>query len=107
MTDKEKLAREYIELTAKFFEDSENVIFIKDIGKDYEFFMKGEGGKVLDMALEICESVIDKTEIPIDIFMRLLEIKMKQRSEGVTLAEIFDMTGKEGEDAKEKSDPLH
>lgn len=45
MTDKEKLIKEYLELTSKFFEDSENVIFCRDINDAYEVMLKGNPGK--------------------------------------------------------------
>ena len=86
----------------KFFEDSDNIIFVKDIGKSYLFFMKGNGENVLNMTLELCKSVIEKTEIQIDLFNELL----KTKSEGFFISEIL-RAKEEGEDAKEKSDPLH
>lgn len=46
MTDKEKITKGYLELLEKFFEDSDNIIFVKDIGKSYLFFMKGNGENV-------------------------------------------------------------
>ena len=106
MTDKEKITKGYLELLEKFFEDSDNIIFVKDIGKSYLFFMKGNGEKVLNMTLELCKSVIEKTEIPIDLFIELLKTKLEQKSEGFSISEIL-RAKEEGEDAKEKSDPLH
>lgn len=70
------------------------------------FFMKGNGENVLNMTLELCKSVIEKTEIPIDSFNELLKTKLEQKSEGFFISEIL-RAKEEGEDAKEKSDPLH
>lgn len=106
MTDKEKIAKGYLELLEKFFEDSDNIIFVKDIGKSYLFFMIGIGEKVLNMTLEICKSVIEKTDIPIDLFIELLKTKLEQKSEGFSISEILKAKEEE-DDAKEKSDPLH
>ena len=106
MTDKEKIAKGYIELLEKYFEYSDNVVFIKDLGKSHLFFMKGVREKVLNMTLELCKSVIEKTEIPIDLFIELLKTKLEQKSEGFSISEILKAK-EEGEDAKEKSDPLH
>lgn len=106
MTDSEKIAKECLELIENSFEDQDNLIFVKDIGTSYLFFMKGNGEKVLNMTLELCKGVIKKTEIPIDLFIELLKTKLEQKSEEFSISEILKAK-EEGEDAKEKSDPLH
>ena len=45
MTDKEKIAKECLELIENSFEDQDNLIFIKDISEDYVLFFERQGGK--------------------------------------------------------------
>lgn len=106
MTDKEKIAKGYLELLEKFFEDSDNIIFCQRYRQKLFVFLKGIGEKVLNMTLEICKSVIEKTDIPIDLFIELLKTKLEQKSEGFSISEILKAKEEE-DDAKEKSDPLH
>lgn len=106
MTDKEKIAMECLELIKNSFEDQDNLIFIKDISKDYVFFWKGAGEKILNMTLELCKTVIQNTGLPINIFIKLLMEKLEKESKGFTISNIKEYK-EEGEDAKEKSDPFH
>lgn len=89
MTDKEKLTKEYLELTSKFFEDSENVIFCRDINDAYEVMLKGNPKKKLDLTFEMCKAVIQRTEIPVGTFKDLLDLYLKKKSKQVPVAEIF------------------
>jgi hypothetical protein len=89
MTDKEKITREYLELTAKFFEDSENVVFCRDLDKTYEVMIKGDEKKIVEMTLEICKCVIQKTEIPADLFKYLLDLSMEQKAKKISISELF------------------
>ncbi len=80
MTEKEKLANEYIGLTKKFFADSENVVFIREITKDtLEVFMKGEVSMLTYMTLEICKNVIARTEMPVEYFCDQLKRKCETK----------------------------
>lgn len=106
MTDKEKNAMECLELIKNSFEDQDNLIFIKDISKDYVYFLKGAGEKILNMTLVLCKTVIQNTGLPINIFIKLLMEKLEKESKGFTISNIKEYK-EEGEDAKEKSDPFH
>lgn len=106
MTDKEKIAMECLELIENSFEDQDNLIFIKNISKDYVLFLKGAGEKILNMTLELCKTVIQNTGLPINIFIKLLMEKLEKESKGFTISNIKEYK-EEGEDAKEKSDPFH
>lgn len=106
MTDKEKIAKECLELIENSFEDQDNLIFIKDISEDYVLFLKGKGEKLLNMTLELCKTVIQNTGLPINVFIKLFMEKLEKETKGFTISDIKEYK-EEGEDAKEKGDPLH
>lgn len=90
MTEKEKLANEYIGLTKKFFEDSENVVFIREITKDaFEVMMKGEASMVTYMTLEICKNLIAKTDMSVDFFCEQLKEKCKGKEKQKIIHEDY------------------
>ena len=78
MTEKEIKGRQLLELTEKFFENSDNVIFIQQISGMNEVMIKGDAGKTLSMACTLCEILIKKTGIKVDVFCEILK-------EGITL----------------------
>ena len=78
MTEKEIKGRQLLELTEKFFEHSDNVIFVQQISGMNEVMIKGDTRKTLNMAFTLCETLIKKTGIKIDDFCEILK-------EGITL----------------------
>ena len=74
MTEKEIKGRQLLELTEKFFEHSDNVIFVQQISGMNEVMIKGDTRKTLNMAFTLCETLIKKTGIKIDYIYSLVNI---------------------------------
>lgn len=53
MTEKEIKGRQLLELTEKFFEHSDNVIFVQQISGMNEVMIKGDTRKTLSMAFTL------------------------------------------------------
>lgn len=70
MTEKEIKGRQLLELTEKFFEHSDNVIFVQQISGMNEVMIKGDTRKTLSMAFTLCEILIKKQALKLMIFVK-------------------------------------